>query len=124
MKKEEAVIIGGVEYVPKSSVALNAPAKSVKGMKYCVVRGYQSGVWAGYVKSQEGVKVIIVNARNLWYWKGAASLAQLTQEGIKNLTESKITQEVPEFTMLDANTVIACSEVAKTNIVGAPVWKA
>lgn len=123
-KNTQEVIIAGVKYVPADSIPSSSPAKSVKGMKYCVVRGYQSGVWAGYVKEQEGTRVIILNARNIWYWKGAASLAQLTQEGLKNTTESKVTQEVPELTLLDANTVIPCTEVARVNIVGCPVWKA
>lgn len=122
MTKE--IVVDGKKYVPADSISNAVPAKSVKGMKYCVVRGYQSGVWAGYVKEQEGTKVILLNTRNIWYWKGAASLAQLSQEGIKNLTESKITQEVPEMTLLDANSVIPCTETARLVIVGAPIWKA
>jgi len=122
MSKE--ILIDGKKYVPADSVPNAAPAKSVKGMKYCLVRGYQSGVWAGYVKEQEGAKVILMNPRNIWYWKGAASLAQLSQEGIKDLKESKITQEIPEMTLLDANTVVQCSEQARQVITDAPVWKA
>jgi len=121
MAKE--LIVDGVKYVRADSVPTSVPAKSHKGMKYCIVRGCQSGVWAGYIKEQEGTKIIIVNARNIWYWKGAASLAQLTQEGIKNLTESKITQEVPEMTLLDANTVMPCTETSKNVIVSAPIWR-
>ena len=122
MSKE--IVIDGKKYVPADSVPNGVPAKSVKGMKYCLVRGYQSGVWAGYVKEQEGTKVILVNTRNIWYWKGAASLAQVSQEGIKTLSESKITQEVPEMTLLDANTVMPCTEAARQVITNAPVWKA
>lgn len=114
--------IDDVEYVRKDSV--KTEAKKLDGMKYVVVRGYQSGVWAGYLQEQEGTKVILVNARNIWYWKGAASLAQLSQEGIKDLKESKITQEIPEMTLLDANTVVQCSEQARQVITDAPVWKA
>lgn len=121
MTKE--IIIDGKKYVPADSVPAGTPAKSVKGMKYCIVRGYQSGVWAGYVQEQEGAKIIMVNARNIWYWKGAASLAQLSQEGIKDLKESKITQEVPVMTLLDANTVMPASEQAREVITNSPVWK-
>lgn len=124
MSKEQEVIIAGVKYIPADSVPVGVPAKSVKGMKYCIVRGYQSGVWAGYVQSQEGTKVVLVNAKNIWYWKGAASLAQLSQEGLKNASESKITQEVPEMTLLDANTVMPCSETSRQNITNCAVWKA
>lgn len=120
----KTITIDGVKYVPADSVPTNVPAKSVKGMKYCIVRGYQSGVWAGYVKEKDGTRVIILNARNIWYWKGAASLAQLSQEGLKNTAESKVTQEVPEMTLLDANTVMPCSEASRVNLTACPVWKA
>jgi hypothetical protein len=118
------VIIAGKKCVPADSVPVGVPAKSVKGMKYCIVRGYQSGVWAGYIKEQEGTRVILLNTRNIWYWKGAASLAQLSQEGIKNTTDSKLTQEVPEMTLLDANTVMPCTEAARASITGCAIWKA
>ena len=120
MKK---IIVDGQEYIPSDSVQKLAPAELVRGMAYCIVRGYQSVVWAGYVKSQEGTKVVLLNVRNIWYWKGAASLSQLSQEGIKDLSDSKITQEIPEFTMLDANSILPCSEAAKKLIAESPVWK-
>lgn len=121
MKNE--ITLDGIKYVPADSIPLSVPAKSVKGMKYCIVRGYQSGVWAGYVKEQEGTRVVIRNARNIWYWKGAASLAQLSQEGLKDLKESKIPQEVPEITLLDVNSVFPCTETARVCLTTAPVWK-
>ncbi len=114
--------IDDVEYVRKDSV--KTEAKKLDGMKYVVVRGYQSGVWAGYLQEQEGTKVILVNARNIWYWKGAASLAQLSQEGFNSPKECKVTQEIPTFTMLDANTVIECTELARQVVANTPVWKA
>lgn len=114
--------IDDIEYVRKDSV--KTEAKKLDGMKYVVVRGYQSGVWAGYLQEQEGTKVILVNARNFWYWKGAASLAQVAQEGFKFPNECKITQEVPTFTMLDANTVIEFTEEARQVVANTPVWKA
>jgi hypothetical protein len=120
----KTITVDGIKYIPADSVSIEVPAKSVKGMKYCIVRGYQSGVWAGYIKEQEGTRVILLNTRNIWYWKGAASLAQLSQEGIKNTTDSKLTQEVPEMTLLDANTVMPCTEAARLVIIEAPVWKA
>lgn len=121
MSKPNTLKIDDVEYVRADSV--KTEATKVNGMKYCIVRGYQSGVWVGYIKEQEGTKVVLVNCRNIWYWKGAASLAQLSQEGIKYPKESKITQEVPEMTLLDANTVMPCSEKSRQNIEDTEVWK-
>jgi hypothetical protein len=113
--------IDEVEYVRKDSI--KTEAKKLDGMKYVVVRGYQSGVWAGYLQEQEGTKVVLVNARNIWYWKGAASLAQLSQEGFNSPKECKVTQEIPTFTMLDANTVIEFTEEARQVVANTPVWK-
>lgn len=118
------ILVDGINYVPESSLNKSLPAKSLKGLKYCLVRGYQSGLWAGYIKSQEGTSVVLVNAKNIWYWKGSNSLAQLSQEGIKNVSESKITQVVPEMTILDANSLFPCTAKAQECIEGAPDWKA
>lgn len=121
MAKE--ITIDGIAYVPKDSIQASPPAKALKGMKFCLVRGAQSGVYAGYVKSQVGQEVVILNARNLWFWKGASALSQLSQEGVKFPNECKFTGEVPEMKLLDAVQVIECSAKAKENIASVPVWK-
>ena len=51
-------------------------------MTYAVVRTDRAGVFIGCVKSQDGKNVVMVNARRLWYWDGAASLSQLAMEGV------------------------------------------
>lgn len=117
------ITIDGVKYIPADSVATAVPAKSVKGMKYCIVRTYSAGVFAGYLKSREGKEGVVVNARRLFYWDGAASLSQLSQEGVTKPSNCKFPCEVPEVELVEIIEVIECSETARLNIAAVPVWK-
>ena len=122
MKTEEKTIsINGVEYVRKDSIKNIAPLN--KGMKYCIVRTYSAGVFAGYVKERKGAEVLLLNSRRLWYWTGACSLSQLATEGTKKPTECKFAVEVPETELTNAIEIIPCSAEAKENINSVAVWK-
>lgn len=46
-------------------------------MKYVIVRTYTAGAFAGELESRNGREVVLLNARRIWYWSGAASLSQL-----------------------------------------------
>lgn len=90
---------------------------------YIIVRTYSAGVFAGTLQSREGREVVLLNARRLWYWDGAASLSQLSQEGVKKPQNCKFPQEVPEVLLLEAIELLPVSEVAKISIAEVPVWK-
>jgi hypothetical protein len=120
-EKKSSLIIDGVEYVKKDSIKTSAP--TVKGMKYCIVRTYSAGVFAGYIKERKGSEIILLNSRRLWHWKGACSLSQLAVEGTKKPTECKFAMEVPETELINAIEIIPCSAEAKENINSVPVWK-
>lgn len=113
--------INGEIYVPKSSVKSNALIK--KGMKYVICRTYSAGVFAGYLKEQKGKEVILLNARRLWYWKGAATLSQLAEEGVKNVSECKFPQEVSEIKLTEAVEISNCTKEAKKSIDSVKIWK-
>lgn len=91
--------------------------------QYVIVRTYSAGVFAGTLKSREGREVVLTNARRLWYWKGAASLSQLSVDGVKYPDECKFPCEVPEVTLLEAIEILPVSEKAKASIASVPVWK-
>ena len=99
------------------------PAEELDGMKYCMVRTYSAGVFAGYVKSAEGQKYTLVNARRIWYWKGAASLSQLAMEGTSCPNECKFPCEVSMVDLHQVIEVISCTEQARKSIQGVPVWE-
>jgi len=103
MKTElNEVEINGVEYVRKDSIQNNVEAESKNGMKYVIVRTYSAGVFAGYLKSRDGKEMIMLEARRLWYWSGAASLSQLSVDGVKNPSNCKFPIAVDNVTLTES----------------------
>jgi hypothetical protein len=119
---KNTIVIDGVEYVKKGTES-NSIAKSVKGMKYVIVRTYSSGVFAGYLKEKTGQNAILINARRLWYWDGAASLSQLSQEGVSKPENCKFPCEVPEIELDQVIEVLQVTEKAKLSINSVKIWK-
>jgi hypothetical protein len=91
--------------------------------QYVIVRTTSAGVFAGYIKSKKGQHVVLNSARRLWYWKGAASLSQLAEEGVKSPAECKFPCEVKEVELLQAIEILSVTPAAKASIAAVPVWK-
>ena len=117
------IIVDGIEYVPKDSISSSPKAKSFKGMDYMIVRTQSAGVFAGYLKSRKGQEVVLLNARRLWYWSGAASLSQLANDGVSKPNDCKFPAEVEQVELLQAIEILPVTEKAKKSIEGVPVWK-
>ena len=92
--------------------------------KYIIVRSQSAGVFAGLLKSKEGNGITLTDARRLWYWSGAASLSQLSVEGVGNPSGCKFPIAVPEVTILGVIEILPLSDKAKASIDAVPVWKA
>lgn len=122
-KMEKEIEINGVKYVPKDSVKAEMPAKSLKGKKYVIVRTYSAGVFAGYLDKRNGKEATILNARRLWYWKGASSLSQLAVDGVKFPNDCKFPVEVSKIELTEVIEVIECTEKARLSIASVPIWK-
>lgn len=125
MSKPETIIIDDVKYVKADCV--KEQAQEVDGMKYCIIRSYGAGVFAGYLKEQKsdinGVNVVLINSRRIWYWSGACSLSQIATEGSKDINNCKIAVIVPEQFVANVIEIIPMSKQAKDNIEGANIWK-
>jgi hypothetical protein len=91
--------------------------------RYCIVRTYSAGVFAGEIQSRNGREVILHNARRLWYWEGAASLSQLAMEGVAKPEKCKFPCEVDKVELLEVIEIIDCTDVAKQSIKGVKVWE-
>lgn len=118
------ITINGQTYVLESNVlGSNQLSEKLDGMEYVIVRTYSAGVFAGYLKERVGQEVTLINARRLWYWKGAATLSQLSQEGVKEPAECKFPQEVPYVKLLQAIEILPVSKKAKESIAGVTIWK-
>ena len=114
------ITIDGVIYIPKSEYKEKATMK--KGMRYVIVRTYSAGVFAGYLESRKGQEVVIRNARKLWYWDGAATLAELAVKGVSKPQNCKFPCEVDKIELLQTIEILDCTKVAQDNIMAVPEW--
>ena len=89
---------------------------------YVIVRTYSAGVFAGYLRFRDGKEAIIVDARRLWYWDGAASLSELAQRGTSKPQNCKFPMPVDEITVTEAIEILSVSDAAKASIESVPVW--
>jgi len=99
------------------------PAVCIDGMEYKIIRCASAGVFAGYISIRDGREVVIINARRLWYWDGAASLSQLAMEGVKRPENCKFAMEVDEVLVLDAIEILSCTKKSQESIKGVSIWK-
>ena len=91
--------------------------------KYCIVRGNNSGVFAGTVKEIEGQQVLMENVRRIWYWDGAASISQLAKSGTTSPKNCKFTVSVDTALITDVIEIIPCTEKAVQSIEAVKEWK-
>jgi len=115
-------MVDGIEYIPKSE-AKSQKAVSLKGMKYVIVRTYSAGVFAGYLEKKTGQNAILKQARRLWYWDGAASLSQLSVDGVSKPQNCKFPCEVEEVELDQVIEVLPVSKKAQDSIASVPNWK-
>lgn len=117
-------MVDGIKYIPETEVSPNAPAVSFKGLKYVIVRTQSAGVFAGYLKTKKGQEVTLIKARRLWQWFGAASLSQLSIDGVSKPSDCKFPCEVDTVELLQAIEILPCSKKAQDSIAGVAIWKA
>ena len=93
-------------------------------MSYKIVRTYSAGVFAGTIFSQsdDGKRVVMSNARRLWYWDGAASLSQLAVDGTSKPETCKFPTEVPRVELMEVIEILEVSKKAQKSIAGVPAW--
>ena len=117
----EKVVINGVNYVQEGTQS--EPAELLNGLEYKIVRTYSAGVFAGYIQSRNGKEVVMLKARRLWAWYGAASLSQLAEEGTSKPTECKFPCEVEKIELTEAIEILSVTEKGKKSIASVPVWQ-
>lgn len=91
--------------------------------RYCMVRTYSAGVFAGTVAERDGREVRLTSARRIWYWKGAASLSQLAGSGTSKPGECKFPEPVSEVLLTEVIEIIPITDAARKSIDEVPVWK-
>ncbi len=91
--------------------------------KYFIVRTYSAGVFAGEIESRNGQEVVMINARRLWYWDGAASLSQLAMEGVSKPENCKFPCEVDRVELFHVIEILDVTDKAKEIIKSVPIWE-
>ena len=117
----ETIKINEVEYVRKDSIKTESPC--LDGKKYVIARTYSAGVFAGYLESENGQEVTLVNARRLWQWAGAASLSQMAMEGTSAPSSCKFPQEVDKVKLYQVIELLDATEKCRKSIAEVKVWK-
>ena len=119
MENTNNIKIGDVEYVRKDSIK-TAEAEQTDGMAYCIFRGHECGVHAGYLQkdnmfgSPNAFKV--AKARRLWRWNSKFTLTELANSGVIKIDECKFSEpsSLP-IILLDVYEVLPCTvEAAKS----------
>lgn len=91
--------------------------------KYCIIRGRGFGVFAGTVKEVDDTRVLVENARRLWYWDGAASISQIAMEGVTAPRNCKFSMTVDSIVLRDYIEIIPTTAAAQKIIEEVNVWK-
>lgn len=92
------------------------------GEKY-LFRGDRSGVFYGTLEEIEDRRVKIKNARNIYYWEGAARMEQLATEGSKNESSCKFTMFVDVIEIFDLIQIVKCTEKGIESLERVVEWK-
>ena len=107
-----------VKKVPKKSGKKFSPIG-----KICMVRTYSAGVFYGKLESLKGKEGVVLDARRVWYWEGAASLSQLATDGTSKPEKCKFPCAVDAVLLSEIIEVIPVTPRALVILNGVPVWK-
>ncbi len=92
--------------------------------RYCMVRTYSAGVFAGTVEMLEGKAAKLTNARRIYYWDGAATLSQLATDGTSKPEKCKFPVAVDEVFLTEVIEIIPITDKSKASIDSVSVWAA
>ena len=92
--------------------------------KKVLIRADRAGVFFGTLIAKEytavGAIVCLRESRRLHYWEGAASLSQVSQDGIK---QGRVAMIEPIKEIVGVIEVTPLSDAAIANLENQPVWK-
>lgn len=91
--------------------------------KFCIVRTYSAGVFAGILDKREGTEVQMKNAIRIYSWEGACSLSQLAEEGTKKPDKCEFAIPVNNMMVTECIEILECTEKAKESILNVKSWK-
>lgn len=92
--------------------------------EYKIVRSVNAGVFCGKIESRDGQRVVLTDARRLWYWSGAASLSQLAQSGTSNPAGCQFPEPVDRVEVFEVIEILDVTDTALQSIKSVKVWSA
>jgi len=92
--------------------------------QYVIVRTYSAGGWAGTLESRKGKEVILIDARWIWLWVGAATIAELAQHGTALPDECRFPCPVDRVILTEVVSIFAVTAEAYKSIESVPIWTA
>lgn len=106
-----------------SSIYLtNEQSRAAEKPRYVLVRGDRSGVFCGVLVSEEGRTVELTECRHIWYWAGAANMAEMSLTGTARPNDCKIVAPVGRLRVLDAIEIVDCTPTAEASLRAVPNW--
>lgn len=121
MSKPKTIKIDDIEYVQRGSeIQLS---DNLNGMKHAIIRTRSAGVFAGYIESKKDQTVVLLKARRIYQWAGAATLSQLAMEGTIQPKACKFPQEVERVELFEVIEIIDTTKKAKESLDSVAVWK-
>ncbi len=95
-------------------------------MKYVMVRSYSMGVFAGELDEEEktDTKIVLRNARRIWYWSGASSLSELAMLGTSDPKNCKFPCAVDRIELISKQgfEILDVTEIAQRSIKNVKIW--
>lgn len=92
--------------------------------KNVMIRTIYAGVFSGILKSRKGSEVVLQNARRIYYWTGAATISQLSQDGTSSPETCKFPAAVTTITLLGVIEIIEMTQKAVKSINSVKIWSA
>ena len=120
---QNTLTVNGLEYVLKDSIQANQKAECKDGLEFKLIRCSSSGVFAGYLKSLNDKMAVILEARRIWYWSGAASLSQLAIDGTTKPNDCKFPEAVSKIIVTDCIEILDVTEKSKKSIDSVKIWR-
>ena len=90
-----------------------------------ILRSPDAGVFYGEMANEiDSSRIVkLTNARQIWYWEGAATLLQLAKYGTSKPEQCKFTVKVNEITICNVAEIIPCTKEAIKSIDSVEEWK-
>jgi hypothetical protein len=121
MSKPQTMKIDDVEYVRKDSITQFAIP--VDGKPFVIVRSTTASPFFGYLEKEDEINktVILVNARRIYEWYGAATLSQLAESGTSQPDKCKFPAPV-KVKLSNVHEIYYATEAAKKCLEAVKIW--